>query len=239
DEHGEDAFTVFREYDEPREEEVVEVSVDMAELGPEFGSRAGEIADEVESQVEENAGLLEQDTLEIDIDGESFEVDTSWVERKEVEKKVTGEDVMPEVVEPSFGIGRLFYAVLDHSLDTDEVDGEERTVLRLEPEVAPVEVAVFPLMDKNGMGEKASELAESLRNSGFSVDYDDSGAIGRRYRRQDEIGTPVAVTVDHETLEDGTVTLRDRDSTEQVRVELEELERKLQRFLDGEELEEL
>ncbi|MFB6213067.1 MAG: glycine--tRNA ligase [Candidatus Nanohaloarchaea archaeon] len=238
-EHSGEDFTVFREYDEPREEEVVDVSVDMGELGPEFGSDAGDVAEAVEESVKDHPSLLDQDTLEVDLNGEVFDVDTDWIEREEVEKTINGENIMAAVVEPSFGIGRLFYTVLDHSLEEDEVDGEQRTVLRLEPDVAPVEVAVFPLMDKDGMGEKAEEVAESLRAAGFSVDYDDSGAIGRRYRRQDEIGTPLCVTVDHETLEDGTVTLRDRDSTEQVRVPVEELEQKIQGFMQGAGLGEL
>jgi len=116
----------------------------------------------------------------------------------------------------------------------DEIDGESRTVLQLEPEVAPMELAVFPLMDKDGMGEKARKLADNLRETGLSVKYDDSGNIGRRYRRQDEIGTPFCITVDHETLEDETVTIRDRDSTGQVRVELEELEDTIGRLVNGE-----
>ncbi|MFB6191426.1 MAG: glycine--tRNA ligase [Candidatus Nanohaloarchaea archaeon] len=238
-EHSGEDFTVFREYDEPREEEVVDVSVDMGELGPEFGSDADDVAEAVEESVKDHPSLLDQDTLEVDLNGEVFDVDTDWIEREEVEKTINGENIMPAVVEPSFGIGRLFYTVLDHSLEEDEVDGEQRTVLRLEPDVAPVEVAVFPLMDKDGMGEKAEEVAESLRAAGFSVDYDDSGAIGRRYRRQDEIGTPLCITIDHETLEDGTVTLRDRDSTEQVRVPVEELEQKIQGFMQGAGLGEL
>ena len=96
--------------------------------------------------------------------------------------------------------------------------------------VSPTEVAVFPLMDKEGLGEKAKEVAEKLRKEGFSVKYDDTGNIGKRYRRQDEVGTPVCVTVDYETLEDSpeSVTVRDRDSTEQERVELSELAEHLQ-----------
>jgi glycyl-tRNA synthetase len=105
------------------------------------------------------------------------------------------------------------------------VDGEERTVLQFNEEVAPTEVAVLPLMDKEGLGEKAEEVAAMLREEGFSVKYDDTGAIGRRYRRQDEVGTPVCVTIDYETLEEEpeTVTVRDRDSTEQERVKISEL----------------
>ena len=101
--------------------------------------------------------------------------------------------------------------------------------MHLSENVAPTQVAVFPLMDKEGLGEKAREVANRLREAGFSVKYDDTGNIGKRYRRQDEVGTPLCVTVDYETVEEDpeSVTVRDRDSTEQERVELSELEREL------------
>jgi len=106
-------------------------------------------------------------------------------------------------------------------------------VLRLPAEVAPTTVGVFPLMDKDGLGETARDLAADLREAGVDVTYDDSGNIGRRYRRQDEVGTPYCVTVDYDSLEDGTVTLRDRDSTAQTRVELTELTELLPALRDG------
>jgi glycyl-tRNA synthetase len=137
------------------------------------------------------------------------------------------------VVEPSFGVDRLLYTVLEHAYSEDEVDGEERTYLSLDPEVAPTVVGVFPLMDKEGLGERAREIAGELRAAGLSVNYDDSGAIGRRYRRQDEIGTPYCVTVDYESLEDDTVTVRERDTTEQIRVPIEDLTETLQSLRAG------
>jgi glycyl-tRNA synthetase len=105
--------------------------------------------------------------------------------------------------------------------------------MRLDPSVAPTFVGVFALMDRDGMGERASEVAADLREQGFRVTYDDSGNIGRRYRRQDEVGTPFCVTVDYESLEDDTVTVRERDSTEQVRVPLDELGDALAALRDG------
>jgi glycyl-tRNA synthetase len=97
--------------------------------------------------------------------------------------------------------------------------------MRFNETVAPTEVAVFPLMDKDGLSEKAREVADMLREEGFSVKYDDTGNIGKRYRRQDEVGTPICVTVDYDTLENDpeTVTVRDRDSTEQERVKIGKL----------------
>ncbi|MCF2242194.1 glycine--tRNA ligase, partial [Halobacterium salinarum] len=142
--------------------------------------------------------------------------------------------IIPHVVEPAFGIGRAVYTALAHSYEADEVDGEPRDVLRLPAEVAPTTVGVFPLMDKDGLGERAREIAAELRAAGLAVTYDDSGNIGRRYRRQDEVGTPYCVTVDYEALEEGAVTLRDRDTTTQVRVPIAEVAETLVGLRDGE-----
>ena len=101
-------------------------------------------------------------------------------------------------------------------------DGSERVVLRMKPVIAPVKVAVFPLMKKDGMPEKAREILKSLQIFG-AVQYDDGGAIGKRYRRHDEIGTPVCITVDYDTLEDNTVTIRDRDTMKQERIAITDL----------------
>jgi len=163
----------------------------------------------------------------VKVDGDEHNINTDLVSSETVKEEITGERILPEVVEPSFGIGRILYSVLEHSYEEDKIDGEERKVLRFQPELAPNDVAVFPLMNEEGMDSKAEEIAEQLRKEGLSVRYDDSGSIGRRYRRQDEIGTPYCVTVDHQTMEDGTVTLRDRDSTEQERVKIKEIKEKL------------
>jgi glycyl-tRNA synthetase len=109
-------------------------------------------------------------------------------------------------------------------------NGEKRVVLHLLPRVAPVKMAIFPLMKKDGLTEKAKEIFHRL-NSSWNIEYDDSGAIGKRYRRQDEIGTPYCVTVDYETLENNTVTLRERDTMKQVRIPSDQLEKKLQELL--------
>ncbi len=123
---------------------------------------------------------------------------------------------MPYVIEPAAGADRATLAFLVDAYDEDVADGEARTVLRLHPQLAPIKAAVFPLLRKDGQPEKAHEVYDMLRPH-FSVDYDQAGAIGRRYRRQDEIGTPYGITIDHQTLQDETVTLRDRDSMEQER----------------------
>ena len=131
-----------------------------------------------------------------------------------------GERYTPHVVEPAVSVERILLALLIDAYDEEVVADRERTVLRLHPQVAPVKAAVLPLVGRDeAMVALARALYEELRRD-FSVEYDDGGAIGRRYRRQDEIGTPFAFTIDEQTLEDETVTIRDRDSLAQERVAL-------------------
>ena len=137
------------------------------------------------------------------------------------------ERYVPYVIEPAVSIERIFVAMLVDAYYEEEIAGRERTVLRLHPEIAPVKAAVLPLIAKDsGMVEKARALYEELRQSQV-VEYDEGGAIGRRYRRQDEIGTPFAFTIDEQTLADGTVTIRERDSLAQERVAIGQVAAKL------------
>jgi glycyl-tRNA synthetase len=138
--------------------------------------------------------------------------------------QATNERYVPFVVEPAAGATRTMAAFLLAAYDTDTVGGEERTVLRLHPRLAPYKVAVLPLSKKDTLTPLAREVFRSL-TARYMVDYDDTQSIGRRYRRQDEIGTPLCVTVDFDSLEDGAVTIRDRDTTEQVRVPIADLVR--------------
>ena len=144
----------------------------------------------------------------------------------------TRERFVPYVIEPAAGADRATLAFLVDAYDEDEVDGEVRAVLRLHPRLAPVKVAVLPLLRKNGQPEKAQEIFAQLRPH-LVAQYDQAGSIGRRYRRQDEIGTPFAVTIDHQTLEDDTVTLRDRDKTSQERIHQTDLLAELLRRIHG------
>ena len=125
---------------------------------------------------------------------------------------------------------KFLLAFLVDAYDEDEIEGEQRTVLRLHPALAPVKVAVLPLVRKDGQPELAHEIYRSLRDR-VQAEYDEGGAIGRRYRRQDEIGTPWAVTIDHQSLEDRTVTVRDRDSLKQIRIAIDELGAEIERRL--------
>lgn len=135
----------------------------------------------------------------------------------------TNEKYIPHVIEPSFGADRTLLVTLIDAYDEDEVDGEKRTVMRFDPKIAPVKAAIFPLMKKDELTGIAKGIFDTLKKK-FDIEYDDSGAIGKRYRRQDEIGTPFCITVDYDTINDQTVTIRERDSMKQERVKIEDLE---------------
>ena len=137
----------------------------------------------------------------------------------------TNEKFIPYVIEPSVGVDRLMLAFLCNSYELQELEGDDsRVVLHLHPALAPYKVAVLPLSKK--LNEKAMEVFDMLSKK-YMVDYDESGSIGKRYRREDEIGTPYCVTIDFDTLEDGQVTIRDRDTMEQVRIPIEEVDKYL------------
>lgn len=138
----------------------------------------------------------------------------------------TGEKIRPHVIEPSLGVERGMLAILLSAFEEQKLEGDDvRTVLHLKPAIAPVQVAVFPLMkNKPGLVKKAKEVYTALKKD-FRMEFDDNGNVGKRYRRQDEIGTPYCVTIDFDTLSDDAVTVRDRDTMEQVRVKTEELQK--------------
>jgi glycyl-tRNA synthetase len=143
-------------------------------------------------------------------------------EKLEYFDQESGERYVPHVIEPAAGADRAVLAFMVDAYDEEEVGGRKRTVMRLHPRLAPVKAAVLPLVSKDGMPEKARAVYEELR-ARVPAEYDEGGSIGRRYRRQDEIGTPWGITVDGQTMDDDTVTLRDRDSLEQVRMPIEGL----------------
>lgn len=135
----------------------------------------------------------------------------------------TREKFVPHVVEPTFGVERTLLALLCDAYDEEQLEnGEVRTVLHFSPRIAPVKAAVFPLMKKEPLAEKAQQVFAKLQKL-WICEYDESGAIGKRYRRHDELGTPYCITIDFDTLENDTVTLRDRDTMQQVRVPIENL----------------
>ncbi len=144
----------------------------------------------------------------------------------------TRERYVPYVIEPAAGADRATLAFLVDAYDEDEAEGEARAVLRFDPRIAPVKAAVLPLLRKDGQPERALEIRDILARQ-FPVQYDQAGSIGRRYRRQDEIGTPFGVTVDHQTMQDSTVTLRERDSMQQVRIPVDRLVDELKGRIEG------
>ncbi|PSQ35944.1 glycine--tRNA ligase [Halobacteriales archaeon SW_12_69_24] len=249
-EYSEEAFTVFRQYDEPKTVERATVDPDMSYLGPTFGDAAADVVDALESLAARDRSAFESeppggsaepggdetrhgDAVTVEVGEDSYTLPVEKTGFTVEERTESGEHVTPHVVEPSFGVGRLVYSVLVHRHGTDEVDGEERGYLALPAEVAPTTVAVVPLMRKDGLDDRARAVAASLREAGLEVTYDDTGNIGRRYRRQDEVGTPYCVTVDYDTLEDDTVTVRERDSTDQTRVAIDELPAAIDRLVGG------
>lgn len=131
---------------------------------------------------------------------------------------MSGKNFIPAVIEPSFGIGRMLYCMFEHCYYVREGD-EQRTVFKFTPIAAPIKTTVFPLLQRTELNEKSEEIARDLRAAGLSNTVDSTGTtIGKRYARTDEIGIPFAITVDFDTLKDGSVTIRDRDTTAQIRV---------------------
>ena len=157
-------------------------------------------------------GIANRGAFDLSAHAEASGTKLEWLD------SATGERYVPHVIEPAGGVDRALLAFLVDAYDEEEVAGRERTVLRLHPQIAPVKAAVLPLIGKDSaMVERARGLFEELRRAA-SVEYDDNAQIGRRYRRQDEIGTPFAFTIDEQTIDDDTVTIRDRDSLAQERI---------------------
>ncbi len=223
---GED-LSIFIPFKEPIKVKKKKVIPKMDKIGPTFKEKAKKIVELLE-KAEPN------EKIELEVDGEKIVLTTEYFEIKEVEEEVHGERIIPHVIEPSFGLDRITYSVLEHAFDKDIVDGEERKVLRLKRWMSPVQVAVLPLLSKDEFVNVAKRISEMLKANGIFTEYDDSGSIGRRYRRYDEIGTPFCITIDHQTLEDNTVTIRDRDTTKQVRVKIDELVGILKELLNSE-----
>jgi glycyl-tRNA synthetase len=141
---------------------------------------------------------------------------------------VRGKRFIPHVVEPSFGCDRLFYVALEYAYRQKD----DRVVLSFPRSIAPIQVAIYPLMGKDGMDTKAKEVQKQLACEGFMTDYDETGSIGRRYARADEAGVQLGITIDYDTLENGTVTIRDRDSWQQVRTPITDLPKLLHKYFE-------
>ena len=185
-------------------------------IGPVFRQRAGEVSSAL-SELEEIPPSFP--FLLMLKDGSEVEITSDMATTTKEDRNVHGEWFTPHVIEPAFGIDRIIWHLLDHSFVEDGKDEEDYVTLRLDASVSPYDLSIMPLFDKEGMVEFAKELFDKLVSlRGVQIDLDTSGSIGKRYARADEIGIPWAVTIDHTTLEDGTVTIRRRDDQVQVRV---------------------
>jgi glycyl-tRNA synthetase len=220
-------LSIYVSYDSPKKVEKFVVKPDMGVLGPKFKGKAGKVANALKAL---SCEQLSGDVIQLTIDGEMIEINKDCVKFETLTEEVHGENIIPHVIEPSFGIDRITYSLLEHSYfeeeakekveDAEEDLGEKRIVLRLPPEVAPVQAAVLPLLSRDELVKPGTDIVDKLRKAGILVSFDDSGTIGRRYRRNDEIGTPYSITIDYQTLDDGTVTIRDRDTMKQVRAKV-------------------
>jgi glycyl-tRNA synthetase len=220
-------LSVFKSYETPvsRKSKVV-VPID-AVLGPMLREKSKAVSEALKTvdpneitKAFEKVGFFEV---------QGFKILPSQVRFEERTVRESGRRVVPHVVEPSFGAERLVYSTLEYAYTRSQ----DRVVLKLPPELAPTQIMVFPLMAKDGLPEIASQVHVSLLDLGFDAEYDEGGTIGRRYARADEIGVPLSVTVDYKTKEDDTVTVRDRNTWQQVRSKRTELPGIVGQFLRG------
>ena len=231
--HSSADLTAFERFEEPKEVEQEVVKVKFDALGPLFKGKAKAVGDAL-GKIPPGAAKGKKE-LNVEVDGQKITVPATCFEVIRRKEKLSGRKIVPHVIEPSYGVDRILYALLDHAYTKKE----DHVTLRLKGLVAPVKVGVFPLMAKDGLDEIALEIFESLSAAGFAAHYDDSGSIGRRYARMDEIGSPCCVTVDYDTKTDGTVTIRDRDSSEQVRIKRENVQKAVEALLSGSALKSL
>lgn len=227
----------FERFDEPREITYMKVLANHKNLGPAFKGKAKDIVVALNSKTEND---VKDGKITLNINGETIVLTNEFFEIKEVTEKATGKHVVPHVIEPSHGLDRIFYSVLEHSYFYD--DKREYSVLRLKPEVAPIKVGIFPLMNKDNLDVLAKELYLKVHSPNTEAYYDVSGTIGKRYARMDEIGTPWCITVDYESLEGpkkDTVTIRERDTGDQKRIPVDKVLEIIQQLIRGKEFSEL
>ena len=208
----------WRKFEEPRSETREILSPIGAVVGPAFKQRAAAVSEALSEMTVAPKDVPFNLKLK---DGSEVEVTAEMFERRVEDVTIHGEFFTPHVIEPAFGIDRIIWHILDHGFKEMEKGGENYTILSLPEAVAPIDIVVLPLFDKDGMGDLSREIHQSLVSiTGLRAELDTSRSIGRRYARADEIGVPWAITIDHESIEDGTVTVRRRDDQMQVRTEL-------------------
>eukprot|EP00009_Paramoeba_aestuarina_P005634 CAMPEP_0201519810 /NCGR_PEP_ID=MMETSP0161_2-20130828/10260_1 /ASSEMBLY_ACC=CAM_ASM_000251 /TAXON_ID=180227 /ORGANISM="Neoparamoeba aestuarina, Strain SoJaBio B1-5/56/2" /LENGTH=681 /DNA_ID=CAMNT_0047917963 /DNA_START=179 /DNA_END=2224 /DNA_ORIENTATION=- len=234
----------FKPYDKPVEISRLMANPEKGVLGKAFKKDAQGIIKHLATLDNEGVAALQKEMesagkADITANGKTFSVTKDMVKFKEGKEKKTGDNIVPHVIEPSFGIGRILYAIWEQSFyirqDKEKTKIEDqRGVLSLSPAVAPTTCLVAPLMVKNELLPATKEVVKILSRAGISHSEDCSGAaIGRRYARADEIGVSFALTIDYETLENRTVTLRERDTMDQVRVKIDDIASILKDLVDG------
>jgi glycyl-tRNA synthetase len=217
----------LRRYDEPKKVSKKQIIPKMDVLGPEFKQQAGIIKEKLESI---NPDTIKE-PIRLDIENKQIEIPNQCYTIEEVTLTVPGEKFVPHVIEPSYGIDRILYCLLEQNYSEGTKNEEEYRMLSLPPSMAPVTVGVFPLITDENLIKTAKQIDKHLRENNIFTTYDDGGSIGRRYARMDEIGTPFCVTIDFESLNDGQVTIRHRDTTEQIRVAIDDVPKKIQQKL--------
>ncbi len=229
--HSNEDLSVFIEYNEPKTVTKLVVKPNMKKFGPLFKADAPKILSALEdlkaSDIQK--AFKNEGIFKIEIDDKSYELSPEIISFEENEDIIRGEKVIPHVIEPSYGIDRIIYSVLLHSYAEDD----DRSFLKLAKGIAPIGVSVFPLLNNEDLVKIAHSIRDEFRNQNIISEYDGSGTIGRRYARSDEIGIPFAVTVDHETLENNTVTIRNRDNLKQTRIPIKNIYNILKDLLEG------
>ncbi len=218
---GSNLLRGWRKYESPISEKREYLSPVGSVIGPTFRERAALVSEALSNLTEIPEVLPFSLALS---DGKSVEITEDMVIRTEEDSVLTGEYFTPHVIEPAFGIDRIIWHILDHNYQELSKEGEDYTILSLEQNIAPYDVVILPLFDKDGMDIMADEISDRIISiPGILGVKDASRSIGRRYARSDEIGIPWAITVDHQSLEDGTVTVRRRDDQAQVRSDLDSI----------------
>jgi glycyl-tRNA synthetase len=217
-------FRVYKEYETPVEEEQLVLKPVMAKMGPVFKTEAAKAAALLsETPAEEVAAQLEKKGS---YTAGPYTILPEYVDISRQKTVVRGKRFIPQVVEPSFGCDRLFYVALEYAYRVKD----DRVVMSFPRTIAPTQLGVYSLVSKDGIAEKAREVHQLLVNEGFAAELDETGSIGRRYARADEAGVPLGITVDYDTLKDGTVTIRDRDTWQQVRTHINDLPELLHKY---------
>lgn len=221
-----DELNVFIEFEEPKKVKKTIVTPNFSKFGPIFKGDSPKIQtainqanpEEIIKSIEENGKYI----VELD---KTYEIDEDLLIIEEIEEEINGEKIIPHVIEPSFGIDRIVYCTLLHSFKDDE-----KEYFKFAKEVAPIQVGVYPLLNKPELLKISEDITNKLRMNGYTVEHEVTGTIGKRYAKSDEIGIPLAITIDYDSLEDNMVTIRNRDNEEQERIKIEEIDSYLESY---------